>query len=328
MWDDSLTYVTPVYNGSSFVHEVITSVSSQVSAAGLRYRHVIVDDGSTDDTWEELERARLESGGRITTIQKPNGGEASAVNRAMDDVVTPYVCVVNADDPLLEGHGNEMSSVLDAAHEVVVAYPDWLMIDSQGGVVLTKHTRPYDIRALVGDFVCLPGPGAVIRRSALDGPMRNERYRFISDFELWVRLASVGPFERVAHVLATWREHDAGATALGAGEQIADELMALAEDDLAGLIGPELERRHGRSAKAHASYYAALQIAAQNPRRARQLLLRSFILKPVPSWGYSTDHRNPVYVLLAIAGRHGHRAINRVGLARRRLLRLNRPGGI
>jgi glycosyltransferase involved in cell wall biosynthesis len=316
-----LTYVTPVYNGSAYIEGVIASVAAQRSANGSRYRHVIVDDGSTDGTWELLERATADSGGLLTAIHKTNGGEASAVNRAMEEIVTPYVCTVNADDPLLDGHGQSMTAALDADSDVVVAYPDWLMIDSQGEVLLTRKTKPYDIRALVGDFVCLPGPGAVIRRSALRGPMRNPRYRYVSDFELWVRLAPIGPFVRVSEVLATWRRHDAGATATGAGTRIAEELLRLAEEDLPNLLGPDLQRRHGRSARAHARYYAALQLAGEDPWRARRLIVSSIAAKPLPSIGYDTDHRHPVGIVLAMSGRGGSRLLKWAGRIRRRVTR-------
>ena len=318
MLDESLTYVTPVYNGADYIEGVLASVAAQRSALGACYRHVVVDDGSTDGTWEVLERASTDTAGRLTTIHKANGGEASAVNRAMEEVETPYVCVVNADDPLLDDHGRSMTAALDTDPNVVVAYPDWLMIDSQGDVVLTRITKPYDIRALVGDFVCLPGPGAVIRCSALRGPMRNARYRYVSDFELWVRLAPIGPFVRVPGVLATWRQHEAGATATGAGTRIAEELLRLAEEDLPGLLGPDLHRRHGRSARAHAKYYAALQLAREDPRRARRLVVASIASKPLPSPGYDTDHRHLIGIALAMSGRGGARLLAWAGRIRRR----------
>jgi len=158
---------------------------------------------------------------------------------------------------------------------------------------------------LIGDFVCLPGPGAVIRLADVDGPIRNAKYRYITDFELWVRLASRKAFMRVPHVLATWRRHSASATATGSGEKIAAELVRLAEIDLKCLLPEQVYRRHQRSARAHAMYYAALQLAEDNPGRARKLMVKSLLLKPFPNIGYPTDHRNPVGVVLSMSGRVG-----------------------
>ena len=318
-WDDQLTYVTPVHNGAHYIDEVIASIAAQVSRSGQPFRHIVVNDGSTDDTFARLLLAKEQHGDRLVIIDKPNGGEASAVNRGLEDVTTPYVCIVNADDPLLNGHGQIMLDAFDGSPRAVVAYPDWRMIDGAGTTISERRTKPYDIRALVGDFVCLPGPGAVIRVAALDGPIRNPDYRYVSDFELWLRLAAHGPFVRVPEVVATWRQHSAGATATGAGSRIADELLRLACDDLPTILPDDLLERHGRSARAHAAYYAALQLAAEEPSRARQLLLESLRLKPIPSIGYPTDHRHPIGILLALTGPAGAAMLQRLGRARRRL---------
>jgi hypothetical protein len=151
--------------------------------------------------------------------------------------------------------------------------------------------------------------------------MRNPRYRYVSDFELWVRLAPIGPFVRVPDVLATWRQHDAGATATGAGTRIAEELLRLAEEDLPGLLGADLQMRHGRSARAHSRYYAALQLAGEDPWRARRLIVSSIASKPLPSIGYDTDHRHPAGIVLAMSGRGGSRLLKWAGRIRRRVTR-------
>lgn len=321
-FDDRLTYVTPVYNGAEYVDEVISSVAAQTATSGRPFRHIVVNDGSTDDTLAHLERAQERYGERLVVVDKSNGGEASAVNRGVEEVTTPYVCIVNADDPLLDGHGPSMLGALDGSPGAVVAYPDWRMIDSAGATILERRTKPYDIRALVGDFVCLPGPGAVIELAAVDGLIRNPDYRYVSDFELWLRLAARGPFVRVPKVVATWRQHAAGATAVGAGSRIADELLRLAFDDLRTVLPPELLERHGRSARAHAAYYAALQLASEDPSRARRLLIQSVRLKPLPSSGYATEHRHPIGIALALTGPAGAAVLQILGRARRRLASL------
>jgi len=317
-----LSYITPVFNGADYIEEVIDSVANQRSSNGEQFTHFVINDGSTDTTAQVLEDARSRYGNHLVVVHKENGGEASAVNVGFQLAETDFVCVVNADDPLLESHGLRMLEALESAPSAVVAYPDWRMIDSEGEILDHRRTKEYDIRSLVGDFVCIPGPGAVIRTDAVPGDLRNENYRYVTDFELWLRLAGVGPFVRVPHELATWRLHDEGATAMGSGEKIANELLRLANEELQLILPPGLFQRFRRSAAAHSCYYSALQLAREDSAKARKLIAKSFATKPYPSLGYDTDHRHPVGVVMALLGPVGARLIIPLGKLRRQIRRV------
>ena len=61
MLDNRLTYVTPVYNGSRFIEEVVLSVAEQRTPDGKSFRHIVVNDGSTDDTQQILEELNVKA---------------------------------------------------------------------------------------------------------------------------------------------------------------------------------------------------------------------------------------------------------------------------
>jgi glycosyltransferase involved in cell wall biosynthesis len=287
-----------------------------MSVRGRTYRYILVNDGSTDTSRQIISQAMQDYPEQLVVVDQENAGEASAVNRGIELVPTPYFCVVNADDPLLPGHGATMTGVLENSPQVVVAYPDWKMLDSSGRVLRTVRTKNYDIRALVGDFVCLPGPGAVIRRDVVKGRLRNDSYRYISDFESWIRLSMSGPFIRVPEVLATWRQHQAGATSSGAGSQIADELVRLASEDLQTILPNGVFKRFRRTAMSHALYYAALQLNNAGEKGGRQMMMRSIIMKPFPSCCYKTDHRHMFIVISVFLGKLGDKLICYLGNVR------------
>lgn len=315
--DPYLTYVTPVFNADNFVGEVLKTVGDQRSLTGLQYRHILVNDGSTDDSVHIIEAAVQSSHGRVILLNQPNSGEAAAVNAGVSAVITPFLCIVNADDPLLPHHGTQLTETLRSESEVVVAYPDWKMINSRGDVVRVVRTKEYDIRSLIGDFVCLPGPGAVIRRSAIVGHLRNTDYRYLSDYESWLRLSAHGPFKRVPNVVATWRQHEGGATSSGTGAAIAEEILRLANETLPVVLPNDALIKFRRSARAHACYYAALHLNTARRRGARRLILKSIILKPFPSFGYETDHRHVFGVVSVLLGPAGAVLLREMGRLRR-----------
>lgn len=84
----------PVYNVASSLEVCLDSIINQT----LQDIEIIcVDDGSTDNSLEILERYR-EKDGRIVVIHKENGGLPSARNAALDVAKGEYVGFVDSDD--------------------------------------------------------------------------------------------------------------------------------------------------------------------------------------------------------------------------------------
>ena len=71
---DLITIVIPAYNVENYIARAIRSVLSQ---SYCNIELVVVDDGSTDNTWTEIQHCQREDA-RVRTIQKENGGVTSA----------------------------------------------------------------------------------------------------------------------------------------------------------------------------------------------------------------------------------------------------------
>ena len=66
----SISIFMPVYNGSKFLEESISSLQKQTFKD---FELVCVDDSSTDDSYNVLEKL-AQTDSRIKLFQKPNGG--------------------------------------------------------------------------------------------------------------------------------------------------------------------------------------------------------------------------------------------------------------
>ena len=94
-----ISVVIPVWNGEKYLEKCLTSILHQ----GVTDMEVIVvDDGSTDDTWAVLSRM-AESDPRIRPIHQENAGASVARNTGLDHVRGEYVRFVDADDAVPEG---------------------------------------------------------------------------------------------------------------------------------------------------------------------------------------------------------------------------------
>lgn len=219
-----VTIITPAYNRATLVAETIESVLAQ-DYPHLEY--IILDDGSTDATLEVIKRYD----GRLRWESHPNRGETRTVNRGLELAHGEIIAVINSDDPLLPGAVTKLVAALASHPEVVVAYPDWLIIDERGNAQ-QKISSP-DFSGAV-DMIrrhhCLPGPGAFFRRSIAEKiGGRDPLYRYVGDLEFWFRAVCVGNFLRVPEVLATFRVHTDSASMNAKGELMAREHIEMVE---------------------------------------------------------------------------------------------------
>src|SRR5262249_10020117 len=91
-----VTVLITTYNYGRFIEQAIESVLSQVYPAD-RVQIVVVDDGSTDDTWEVVKKY----GSRIEYYLKENGGQATALNLGFEKANGEIVALLDADDLFL-----------------------------------------------------------------------------------------------------------------------------------------------------------------------------------------------------------------------------------
>ncbi len=92
------TVIMPAYNAAATIENTVRSVLNQ-NRRNLTL--IVVDDGSTDETWEMLNRLRAEDE-RLIPVAIKNAGPANARNAALDIIPedTEYLMFCDADDYL------------------------------------------------------------------------------------------------------------------------------------------------------------------------------------------------------------------------------------
>lgn len=218
-----VSVIIPTWNRCTYLGETIDSVLAQDHPA---VEVIVVNDGSTDATAEVL--ARYE--GKIAAIQQPNSGQGVAVNRGLAAARGEYLTLVSDDDPLLPGALSQLVDVLECDRAALVAYPDWAIIDSEGTRIALIAGFEYSLVDMARHHLCYPGPCALFRRRALDAVGGwDTRWRWVADYDFWLRMALHGPMVRVPHVLATWRRHEEAATVAAPRLAIAREQVGVIE---------------------------------------------------------------------------------------------------
>lgn len=92
-----LTIFTPTYNRSHLLDRLYESLCKQINKDFI---WLVINDGSTDDTAEKLEKWKDNSPFQMKFITKKNGGKHSAHNLAVSLCETPFFMVIDSDDIL------------------------------------------------------------------------------------------------------------------------------------------------------------------------------------------------------------------------------------
>ena len=93
--NDFFSIIVPCFNGQQYIHRCINSVISQTYD---RFEVLVIDDGSTDSSYEILKKYSNKDK-RIKLIKhKVNQGLASARNSGLNNSVGQYIAFLDIDD--------------------------------------------------------------------------------------------------------------------------------------------------------------------------------------------------------------------------------------
>ncbi len=247
-----LSVIVPVYNGESFIESTIESVL--LNSKGFNVECIVIDDGSIDRTPEIL----AAFSGKVRLYRQDNAGESSAVNMGFQLALGDFVVVVSADDPVLTPQlFDGVVHFFENNPRVVAWYPDWIVID-ENDLILKQIVLPeYDFQDLFSRNRVLPGPGTWIRKqAALAVGGRRIRWKYVGDYDFWLRLSRIGELRHRNGVLAQWRKHSQSTSISERGSQMAHERIAVIEDFVSS-YKETLDAKEISLARAHAYYLAA-----------------------------------------------------------------------
>ncbi|MCE5262701.1 MAG: glycosyltransferase [Deltaproteobacteria bacterium] len=199
-----VSVIIPVYNGTNYLREAIDSVLAQT------YTHceiLVVDDGSTDGTWEIIQSY----GTRIRGIHKENGGVASALNCGIREAEGKYIAWLSHDDFFLPEKLAHQVKFLNEFKEFKACYTNYYITDPRmkirSEVVPPWYPRAKAIRALFGDMY-ISGSTVLIERNCFtEIGLFSESLRYTQDAEMWLRVIRRYDIGHLPESLVKQRSH-------------------------------------------------------------------------------------------------------------------------
>ena len=92
--NELISVIVPVYNGQKYIDICVKSVLNQ---SYKNIELILVDDGSTDDSYKVLEKWKEEDS-RVKVIKKENAGVSSARNAGIEAASGAFVTFIDVDD--------------------------------------------------------------------------------------------------------------------------------------------------------------------------------------------------------------------------------------
>ena len=260
------------------------SAASVLAQTWTHLEYVVQDGASTDGT---VEVVRGFADPRVEIVSAPDSGPAEAFWAALRRCRGDYVCACLSDEELLPHAVAEAVALLEADPDAVAVIRDVHGIDAEGQVIGTVRGEPFQLEAYLANRTCPNFASAMFRRSALDlvGLHTRPWEPECGEFELWCRLALLGPIRYVPGVVAHYGIHDgqlsrepANAVRLAHGRlRVIDALAA----ETSVFVGREAIWRACRLETLRSFARHLNQIGA--PREAMTLLLDSAVAgDPLP----------------------------------------------
>lgn len=241
-FNPKVSIVIPVFNGGNFLSQAIDSALAQT------YRNIeilVINDGSEDGG--ETDRIAASYGDRIRYYKKPNGGVASALNMAINQMSGDYFSWLSHDDlyvqEKVERQIELLSCMSSADRRRTVVYSDFCVFSNDPERTIPRLMQgisPEEFRYWLTKEGSLHGCTLLIPKAALvETGGFNERLHTTQDYDLWFRMAKSYRFVHLSECLVKARSHSEQGSSKMAGLATA-ECNALLSGFVADLSSDEL----------------------------------------------------------------------------------------
>lgn len=198
-----VSVVLSVYNGAEHLREAVDSILNQTF---IDFEFIILDDGSTDHTWEIL--TDFDDPRIVLVRNQENMGLTKSLNEGLGMAKCEYIARQDADDISLPERLAKQVEFLERNREVGLLSCAFVEIDEEGRSVsiqrLPAGNSELQARLLISNCFC--HGAAMFRRECLEsvGAYREE-FDFAQDYDLWLRISEKYKVANLEDALYEWR---------------------------------------------------------------------------------------------------------------------------
>jgi len=203
MGNPRVTVLMPVYNGETYLAEAIESILNQTFTD---FEFLIIDDGSTDNTWDILSNF---NDSRIRLVKNnQNMGITKTLNKGLQLARGNYVARMDADDICFPERLQRQKAFLDENLNFAMV-GSWIEVIDEIGRKIKRIRFPivsYLLRWRLLYTNTFAHSAVMFRKNAvlgISGYLDNCRHA--EDYDLWSRLSMHWEVANIPAVLVSWR---------------------------------------------------------------------------------------------------------------------------
>lgn len=190
MKNNLISVITTARNAENFIEETLLSVSQQTYQ---NYEHIVIDDGSTDNTVAIIEKFQKQnSDNKINLIKYQGIGRGKALNLAVSKANGSWLAIIDADD-LWHAEKLKIQFECVSNNNIDVLATEGILFANTSEVIFEDSSEVADIQYFtVKDLLKsnrLSHSSVMIRKSICS---YDEERKSQFDYELWLRVASQG----------------------------------------------------------------------------------------------------------------------------------------
>ncbi len=272
-----VSIIIPAYNAEAYIMETVSSVIEQTYN---RWELFIVDDGSTDGTYQ-ICRKFSEKDDRITVVRQENSGVSEARNHGFRLSSGSLVAFLDSDDVWLPDNLMKKIAVIESG--------DYGLVHSDAGFINAESQRTEGGMAgkegyLLEDYLlwkgsCIPGPSsAIIKREVLsETGLFDPKLSTSADQDLFIRICANYRIGRLPEITWYYRIHDMNMHK-GIGRMERDVLRVFRKAEESGLMKSSIRRKSwGITYRILGASWAG---DGKNKWRGLRLILKSLFIYP------------------------------------------------
>ena len=195
MMEDStpvISVLMGVFNCEKTLDESLECLIAQTEE---RWECILCDDGSADDTWKIIQKWQKQYPNKFRAIRnEKNSGLSHSLNRCLAEAQGEYIARMDGDDLCSPDRFEKELQYLKENPEKSIVSVDMQCFDEEGIWGLRAYpTEPQPEDLVHGTPFC--HAGCMVRTETLrivNGYSEAEQFERVEDYELWVRMYSMG----------------------------------------------------------------------------------------------------------------------------------------
>ncbi|MCC7436251.1 glycosyltransferase family 2 protein [Candidatus Nomurabacteria bacterium] len=167
----TVAVIVPAWNEGTTVHGTVKSLLD-LDYPKDRLEVLVIDDGSTDNTWEEI--SKYKDHPQVKIFQKENGGKHTAVNFGIDNTNADFISCLDADSFVAPDALKRIINLFQKKPDVMAVAPS-LIIHKPKNIIQHAQRVEYNMStynkrmlAYLGAIHVTPGPFSVFRKEVFE----------------------------------------------------------------------------------------------------------------------------------------------------------------